>query len=118
MNPAPLSLSVTRGIISDQIDIYCQDANKKAVDLTGWDVFAQVRDEPEGDMILDLLPVIVDAPGGHVRIPSLSDDATFALSEDAAFWDLIFQTPNGDRIGPFLAGSYTIQSIITEVPDP
>lgn len=92
-------------------------------DLTNWIPYAEVRTEPEGTLILDLLPVISDPTIGAVLIPAIQDEDTILLPAGTGGklkckWDLIFQVPTGERIGPYIAGSFLIKSIITEPAEP
>lgn len=87
-------------------------------DLTGYIPSAEVRSEPNGTLILDLLPALSDGDCGEVTIPVIPDNASMSLPADGgslkAKWDLVFIIPTGERLGPYLAGSFTIKSIITE----
>lgn len=90
----------------------------EVADLTGWVPDAEVRTDPEGTLIIDLLPTVTDAAIGEVTIPVITDEQSMLLPADGgklkAKWDFVFVVPSGDRLGPFLAGSFTIKSIITE----
>lgn len=92
-------------------------------DLTDWIPYAEVRSEPEGSLVLNLAPAVTNPPAGVVTIPVIQDEQTILLPSGGADkfkcrWDLIFQIPTGERIGPFIAGSFTIKSIITEPQAP
>jgi hypothetical protein len=92
-------------------------------DMTGWIPYAEVRTEPEGALVLDLLPEFVYPQYGEVKIPAIQDEQTILLpagtgGKNKCKWDLIFQVPTGERIGPYIAGSFLIKSIITEPAEP
>lgn len=92
-------------------------------DMTDWIPYAEVRTEPEGALILDLAPVMTNAALGVLTIPAIQDEQTILLPPGTAGklkckWDLIFQVPTGERIGPYIAGSFLIKSIITEPAEP
>jgi len=63
--------------------------------------------------------VLISIQGkGDGREPVISDADSMALPANGgslkAKWDLVFIIPTGERLGPYLAGSFTIKSIITE----
>jgi hypothetical protein len=87
-------------------------------DMTGYIPSSEVRDEPNGKLITDLLPVLTDATIGELTIPVIPPDQSILLPADSglvrAKWDIVFVIPTGERIGPYIAGSFFIKSIITE----
>jgi hypothetical protein len=90
-------------------------------DLTNWIPYAEVRTEPEAVVVQNLVPAITDPTIGEVTIPAIQDEQTILLPSGTGGkfkckWDLIFQVPSGERIGPYLAGSFMILSIVTEPP--
>lgn len=117
MQPGNLSLSIIRGIIFGPYQFQCLDIDNNPVDLTNWKVWAYVKEEPESTLILDLQAVITDALHGMITIPEILDEQTILMEDLDGAWDMIFQLPTGERIGPFVAGSFTISSIITEPPE-
>jgi hypothetical protein len=93
-------------------------------DLTDWIPYAEVKTDPEStSVILDLAPIISQPDIGEVTIPAIQDEQTILLPSGSGGklkckWDLIFQVPTGERIGPYIAGSFLIKSIITEPAEP
>jgi len=112
---ATLDLSTSKGTTSPVILIHAKDSGGAAVHLAGWSAFAQVRRDPVGDLILDLVPVIDPSDSsGLITIPAIAWSATAALPDGVYQWDLILQNPAGLRYPPILSGSYTIASINTQ----
>ncbi len=92
-------------------------ATDHPVDLTGYAAEAQVRRQPRGaNVILDLAPVVTTPLTGEVTIPTISSTDTSALTSYGKFyWDLVFKNSGtGERLGPFVAGSFTISDTITQ----
>lgn len=120
MTPVSLNLTLLRGITFDPILIYCFDAPDllNAFDITGWTPWAEVRSAPDETLILDLTPAITDAVHGVVTIPDIQDEATILLPEGKFKWDLILQDPSGQRLGPYVKGSFIIKSKITQGSPP
>jgi hypothetical protein len=83
-------------------------------DLTGWKVWAWVKQTPGGTLIQDLNPQIdADPTLGKITM-GMTDEETFGLTTGDFFWDMIFEDPSGVRLGPLFAGSFTIAQLITE----
>lgn len=115
--PARLDLSLTAGIVFGPIKFYAKDENDAAVNLTGWTPFAEARTRAGGRLILDLNPSVTDAAAGEVTVPKMTDEQTFDLRPVKGAWSLVMQHPNGDRLGPYFEGSFTIQATATHPPE-
>jgi hypothetical protein len=113
MIPAPLNLEVYKGVTFEPVTFTMRDAALNSVDLTDWSVFAEVRKNCSNSLVLDLLPVISDAVNGEITI-SLTDEVTANLGEGSFYWDLILENDLGERLGPYLAGKFTISCVITQ----
>ncbi len=112
---ATLNLSIVKGTTSPVVLIHAKDAVAAAVPLAGWAAFAQVRRNPDNDLLLDLVPVIDPSDSaGLITIPAIAWSATAALPDGVHQWDLILQNPAGLRYPPILSGSYTISAINTQ----
>lgn len=117
MQPGYYPLSIDRGIIFGPYQFQLFDANNAAVPLTGCTVYAWVKDEPGGNFVLDLQPVIIDSLNGIIELPEILDGDTINLDELDGQWDIIVQKPTGERTGPYITGTFTISSICTEPPE-
>jgi hypothetical protein len=113
MKPAILDLRISKGITFGPVQIYCQDEDLAPVDITGWQVFAQVRRNPNGDVLFDLLPVITDGPAGEITLSADHED-TAELQAGLYRWDLILENPDGERLGPFIVGAVHVLAPITQ----
>lgn len=112
MIPGPLNLIVYRGSTFGPVVLTAYDEDEVLVDLTGWLPFAKVRETRTGPVIYDLVPTITNGPGGEITIPSITDEASEVLPRGHYIWDLLLQQPGGQKLGPFLAGSFEITSAV------
>jgi hypothetical protein len=111
MTPAELNLTLYRGTTFAQT-FTCKDSNLVVVNLTGWSAYAQVRTDPQKHLVLDLAPTITDPTGGEVSI-SFTDEETALMVPGDFVWDFVLERPSGERLGPFLAGTFTITTANT-----
>lgn len=114
------NLTLIRGITFDSFLILCfeDDALTIPQDLTGWTPWAEVRSAPDQTLILNLNPFISDFTGGVVTVPVIEDEQTILLPEGKFKWDATMQNPAGQRLGPYVRGSFTIKSKITQGAPP
>jgi hypothetical protein len=89
-----------------------------ATDITGWTPWAEVRSAPDLTLILNLNPFISNAAGGIVTFPAIQDEQTILMPEGKFKWDFTMQDPSGQRFGPYIKGSFTIKSKITQGTPP
>lgn len=113
MIPATLDLTAYRGTTFGLV-IKAQDSNHAIVPLTGWTAFAQVRPAPQKHVVLDLNPIITNASQGEVTI-SFTDEETALWAPGEFVWDFLLQRPTGEKLGPFLAGTFSIKTAATRV---
>jgi hypothetical protein len=115
MDPARYDITLTRGATWPGFALECLDADGAPVDLTGWQAFAEVREDPEGPVVLSLAPFVADpeAQPGIVHFPALPPATTAALPAGGFAWDLVLQSPAGVRTEPLVAGSVRIPTPIT-----
>ena|ERR1051325_499516 len=111
MTPARLDLTIYRGITFNPIQIQAKDGTGTPVDLTGWQVFAKSRNgygQP-----IDLEPTITNAATGTISIDfTAAETAAFKTGENQ--WDMIFERPTGERIGPYISGTISIKDPVTQ----
>ncbi len=115
-SPSPCGLGV-RVRLPAPATLGTATADDNPVDLTGYAAEAQVRRQPRGaNVILDLNPSVTTPLTGEVTIPSISSTDTSAITSYGKFyWDLVFKNSGtGERLGPFVAGSFTISDTITQ----
>jgi hypothetical protein len=72
-----------------------KDANKVAIDLTGWTVAAQVWDQGRATKYADFTPEYVSRPNGRVRL-KLSHTATADFPNETVY-DVLLVNPAGER---------------------
>ncbi len=89
------NLQITIGDTWDALDLTMLDSANSPVDLTGYNVESEVREDCGTTVILDLAPTITDAGSGIVTIPEINRTTTLALPEGAYRWDLFL----GDGVG-------------------
>jgi hypothetical protein len=86
------------------------------IDLTGWSVWAYVKQEAGGTLVMDLFPAIdADPTTGKIDM-SKTDEETDVMTPGAYVWDLILEDNGGQRIGPLFSGSCYIQQLVTDLP--
>ena len=110
MTPATLDLTIYRGITLDPVIFNVKDGTGAAINLSGWQVFAKSRNG--NGKVIDLAPVITNAASGQVTI-SLDGTATAAFSSGDNRWDMIFQKPTGEKLGPYISGRVLVNSTVT-----
>jgi hypothetical protein len=90
-------------------------ASDNPVNLTGYSPEAQVRRNPRSSMLIDLQPSITNAVNGEVTIPSIPTSVTTLYTSFGIFyWDFILKNSMNERLGPYVAGSFTISDSITQ----
>lgn len=114
------NLVLTRGITFESFMIGCYQESQflNPTDITGWVPWAEVRSAPDQTLILNLNPFISNAVGGIVTIPAIQDEQTILLLEGKYKWDFTMQDPGGQRFGPYIKGSFTIKSKVTQGSPP
>lgn len=113
MIPGTLNLTVYKGSTFGPIVITALDTNDDPVDLTGWFAHWKVRERPESPVIFDLQPTITDGPGGVITAPAITDEVTETMPRGRYVQDLLLERPGGEVLGPFLTGSFTVQSSVS-----
>lgn len=112
---ATLNIEIVRGATFGPIQILCKDAAGAPVPLAGWSAFAQARDSHKTPVIIDLLPIIDPADTlGLITLTAIPWQTTKNYDFQSIDWDLILQTPTGDRLPPFLGGKIRITNAITQ----
>jgi hypothetical protein len=114
MIPAKLPLKITRGTTFKPVIIHCKDKDGAAVDISGWTPFAEVRKSSCDSVVVDLAPTVTDGPAGEITIPAIQDETTVGYTAGDYFWDLILETPAGERLGPYVADRFAIRNKITQ----
>ncbi len=111
MTPAELNLTAYRGTTFAQTFI-CKNGSSVVVNISGWTAHALVRSTPQRHIVLDLEPTIPVGTDGAVVI-AFTDEDTLAWTPGDFIWDLILERPSGERLGPFLAGTFTISTAVS-----
>lgn len=114
------ALTLYRGITFDSFLVYCYEDDALTIqkNITGWIPWSEVRTAPDNALIQNLNPFISNALIGEVTIPAIPDEQTVLLTDGKYKWDFTMQDPGGDRRGPFIKGSFTIKSKITQGAPP
>lgn len=112
MTPGTFNLTLWRGTTFGPVEITCKDSNGDVVDLTGWEAFAQVKETANKPLVLDLEPTIPVGTDGKVTF-GFTDEETAVMVCGEYVWDLILERPTGEKVGPVLAGTFTINSAVT-----
>jgi len=111
--PFNLDLTVTKGITYGPAEFNLKDEDENPFDLTlggAWKVISYARLTKDSARKIDLAPSITDAANGQFKI-GFTDEQTLAQMAGNYRWDLILETPAGERIGPYFAGKYTVEEI-------
>ncbi len=109
----PLNLGFIRGCTFEATELQMQNAAGDPVDITGFNVAAEVRVASATTVIIDLSPSITDAPNGVVTIPGINDETTKTYTADAYQWDLLLEDGSDNR-QKMLAGRFDITEKITD----
>jgi hypothetical protein len=120
MTTVTRNLTLIRGITFDSFLVRCYEDDALTIpqDITGWVPWAEVRSAPDLALVVNLNPTISDSVGGIVLIPAIEDEQTIILPEGKFKWDFTMQNPAGQRLGPYVRGSFTINSKITQGSPP
>lgn len=110
MTPANLDLTIWRGITFDPVIFNIKDGSGNPINLSGWSVFANSRNGT--GKLIDLAPTITSAATGQVTI-SLSKTQTALFNSGEQYWDMIFQKPTGERLGPYISGKILVNDTVT-----
>jgi hypothetical protein len=113
MTPAPLNLTIRKGITFGPVLITCRDSSGAFVDLTGWVVSAHARKSATSDLAFSLEPQITEPLSGGITI-AFTDEQTQALPAGSFKWDMVLERPTGERLGPYIAGTLSVNPIITQ----
>ena len=89
--------------------IIAKDANDARVNITGWTAYALVRVAPQRHVVIDLAPIITNGAQGETTI-SFEDEDTKLWPPGEFVWDFVLERPTGERLGPFLAGTFIIKT--------
>lgn len=90
-----------------------KDSERVAIDLTDWQVFAQVWDLGRSSKLADFSVDYVDRVEGRVKI-KLSYEDTSRFPSQAAY-DVMLINPEGER-EYYLEGAITVSESYTDVP--
>ncbi len=113
MQPASLAFTIYKGVTFGPVLITCTDSEGAPVDLTGWTAYATARLlAPGWPGEIDLAPSITNAAAGQITL-GMTDDQTQALTTGKFGYDLVLQNPDGERLGPFLAGTISVFTLNT-----
>lgn len=110
------NLHIRRGISFGPVELECTDDAGAPIDLTGWHVWAEIRRTPETSVVADLSPLISDPTTGVIRI-RLNKAATAAIPAGEYGWDLVLETPAGDRM-LLIQGRVFVSGVITQPVEP
>jgi hypothetical protein len=110
MTPGSLDITVYKGITLDPIIFNVKDGTGAAINLNGWQVFAKSRNGT--GKLIDLGPTITNPTAGQVTISlDSTETATFTLGQQQ--WDMLFQKPTGEKLGPYISGTITVLNTVT-----
>ena len=120
MTTVTQNLTLYRGITFDSFTILCFEDDLLTIpqDLTGWTPWAEVRTAPDQLLILNLNPAVGNSTAGVVQVPAIQDEQTILLPEGKFKWDFTMENPGGERLGPYIRGSFVIKSKITQGAPP
>lgn len=105
-------MDVYRGITLDPVVFNVKDGSGNPINLSGWTPYSTMRNgygKP-----IDLQPSITNAATGEVTI-SLTKETTDTFTVGEQYWDLLFQKPSGQRIGPYITGIITVKDTVTQL---
>ena len=108
-----LNLRIIQGCTFTALEFQTQDVAGNPVDLTGYNVAAEVRVACGTTVILDLAPAITDAANGTITIPEIDDETTDTLPKGSYQWDLLLEDGSDNR-QQILQGRFDIICTITD----
>jgi len=115
MTAFELDLTVTKGVTYGPVQFTMRDEDGDPIDFTDggeWKVLAYARPSKDSQFKIDLAPTFTDAAGGQFQI-AFTDEQTLGQLAGRYHWDMIFESPAGERSGPYFAGKYIVQEIYT-----
>lgn len=105
------------GLTFGPLLIRIKDAEGNPVPLAGWAAFAQVRENLEGPLLLDLTPVIAANDNqGIITLPARPPLVTTPVPDGLFIWDLVLRNTQGQLIVPMSAGVVVSETAVTIVP--
>ena len=107
------AITIYKGLTFGPLVINAVDTEGGEYSLSGWSVHAEIRRNSDGAVLLDLNPLITDAPNGEITI-DLADSATDTLETGNAEWDLILEAPGGQLLPPIVGGPVAVIRSITQ----
>ena len=90
-----------------------KDSERVAIDLTGWQVFAQVWDLSRSSKLADFSVDYVDRIAGRVKLRLTYEETTNFPAQ--AVYDVMLINANGER-EYYLEGAITVSESYTSVP--
>lgn len=90
-----------RGTTFDFTGVVEDDTTHVVQNITGWTIEAQLRKEVGGRadaLIATLVGEVLDGPAGVYRVRAASIEATKTWELCDAVFDIVFVTPDGDRV--------------------
>lgn len=116
MTPGAYNLTMTRGCrFPAQGSIVLQlIGGSGPINLTGVTAEAEVRVQPDSDVILDLEPSVTGVLTGEISLAPFSDEETEQYIAGVYQWDLILTDVNNVITGRYLAGQFYIVNKITD----
>lgn len=109
-----LALTIYKGLTFPALVITAKDSLGVVQNLTGWSVYAELRENPSQALLLNLAPTITNAVAGEITVPAIAYAVTGTLAEGNDVWDLVLQNPAGQRLGPMIGGSVAVVKPVTQ----
>lgn len=112
MTPGSYSFSIRRSVTWEGLRLELLDSERVAINLTGYTAHAQMRRKAGTEVILEFTATVSTEDAGVVDLAQLTDEQTAALPLGRFAWDLVLKK-DGVVHGPYLAGTVTVEDVIT-----
>lgn len=110
MSAGVYNMAAVKGLTFQPVVFRFQDADKNAIDITGWQFWAEAREDAK---VINLNPTITDATAGEITLEA-TDEQTTLWERGDYDWDLIAEDDAGVKFGPIVTGRLGVSETITQ----
>ena len=113
MNPGPYNFIIWKGIDFSR-EITWEAPAGTAVPITGWTAYCDARRSPAKAVAFSFTCAIPTGTDGKTVL-TLTAAQTDALTAGDYKYDLVFLNDSGERVGPLVAGTITVEELNTQL---
>lgn len=113
MNPGAYNFTIYKGITFARSFVW-KDSASVAVPITGWTAYLDARRSPSKAVAFSLTCTIPTGTDGKTVV-AYTAAQTDALTAGDYKYDLVFLNDSGERVGPLVAGTITVEELNTQL---